>query len=141
MVSFVLERIGVALTEPGKNRRTPWADQHRVAGTDPRLGFAVASLACAVVWVFSTRTLPPEAVMPAVTTALLGFAALFGAIAWRRGRMDSASVTHADVAGALTLVGLCAAATIDPDQMVRLVQASSAADQAGNLSSQVSMKR
>ena len=131
----------MALSEPGKNQRSAWADQDRLAGTDPRLGFAVAILACAVVWVVSRRTLPPDAVMPAVSTVLLGFAALFGVIAWRRGRMDSANVTHADVAGALTLVGLCAAATIDPDQMVRLVQASSAADQAGNLSSQVSMKR
>lgn len=136
----------MALSEPGRDRHTAWADQHRLAGTDPRLGFAVAILACAVVWVVSRQTLSPDAVMPAVSTVLLGFAALFGVVAWRRGRMDSANVTHADVAGALTLVGLCAAATIEPDQMMRLVQASSAADQAGNLSSQmfssqVSMKR
>ena len=141
MVSFVLERIDMALSEPSRDRQTALADRHRLASADPRLGFAVAILACAVVWVVSRRTLPPDAVMPAVTTVLLGFAALFGVIAWRRGRTDSASVTHADVAGALTLVGLCAAATIDPDQMLRLVQAGSAADQAGNLSSQVSMKR
>jgi hypothetical protein len=141
MVSFALERIDMALSEPGKGRHTAWTDQYRPADTDPRLGFAVAILACAVVWVASTRALPSDAVMPAVSTVLLGFAALFGVIAWRRGRTDSANVTHADVAGALTLVGLCAAATIEPDQMVRLVQAGSAADQAGNLSSQVSMKR
>ena len=131
----------MALSEPSRGRQTAWADQHRAVGSDPRLGFAVAILACAVVWVVSTRMLPPDAVMPAVTTALLGFAALFGVTAWRRGRMDSTNVTHADVAGALTLVGLCAAATIDPDQMMRLVQATSAADQAGALSNQVSMKR
>jgi hypothetical protein len=141
MVSFTLERIDMALSEPGKDRHTAWADQHSLAGSDPRLGFAAAILACVVVWVVSSRTLPPDAVMPAVSTVLLGFAALFGVIAWRRGCMDSANVTHADVAGALTLIGLCAAATIEPDQMMRLVQASSAADQAGNLSSQVSMKR
>jgi hypothetical protein len=36
--------------------------------------------------------------------------------------MNRNQVTYADVAGALTLIGLCAAATIDPDQMVRLVE-------------------
>ena len=36
--------------------------------------------------------------------------------------MDPDNVTYADVAGALTLIGLCAAATIDPEQMVRLVE-------------------
>ena len=131
----------MALSEQGKHRHTAWADQHRSGSADPRLGFVAAILTCAVVWAVATQTLPPDAVMPAVSTLLLGFAALFGVIAWRRGRTDSANVTYADVAGALTLVGICAAATIDPEQMVRLVQASSAADQAGNLSSQVSMKR
>ena len=52
---------------------------------------------------------------------LLAFAALFGAIAWRRERKNSDNVTYADVAGALTLIGLFAAATIEPEQLVRLV--------------------
>ena len=65
--------------------------------------------------------------MPVVATLFLAFAATFGAIAWRRGRMDAGDVTYRDVAGALTLIGLCAAATIDPEQMMRLVQSRSAA--------------
>ena len=35
--------------------------------------------------------------------------------------MNPANVTYADVAGALTLIGLFAAATIEPEQLVRLV--------------------
>ena len=36
--------------------------------------------------------------------------------------MNPDNVTYRDVAGALTLIGLCAAATIDSDQMMRLAQ-------------------
>ena len=64
--------------------------------------------------------------MPLVSTLLLALAAAFGAAAWWRGWMDPGGVTYRDVAGALTLIGLCAAATIEPDQMLRIVQGSAA---------------
>ena len=60
--------------------------------------------------------------MPLVSTLLLVLAASFGATAWWRGWMDPDGVTYRDVAGALTLIGLCAAATIEPEQMMRIVQ-------------------
>ena len=82
----------------------------------------------------SRATLPPDAVMPVVASLFL---ALAGVV--RRDRLAAtAKWTRATsptrtLPGALTLIGLCAAATIDPDQMIRaLVQASSAADQAGH---------
>ena len=59
--------------------------------------------------------------MPAVATLLLVLAAGFAVVAWRQRSEFPARVTYTDVAGALTLIGLCAAATIDPDQMVRIV--------------------
>ena len=71
-------------------------------------------------WVRRAAMLPPDAVMPVVSTLLLVLAAVFALIAWRHGRMDPDNVTYRDVAGALTLIGLCAAATIDSDQMMRL---------------------
>ena len=52
--------------------------------------------------------------MPAVATLLLVLAAGFAVVAWRQRSEDPARVTYTDVAGALTLIGLCAAATIDP---------------------------
>jgi len=113
----------VALSGPSKDGNAAWGNQHRVAGADPRLGFVIAILAAALVLALAPRALPPDAVMPAVSTLLLGFAALFGFIAWRRGRMNPGTVTYADVAGALTLIGLFAAATIEPEQLVRLVSA------------------
>ena len=63
--------------------------------------------------------------MPIVSSLLLVFAGAFGVIAWRRGRMNPDNVTYADVAGALVLIGLFAAATIEPDQLVRLVDGGS----------------
>ena len=60
--------------------------------------------------------------MPVVATLFLGFAAVMAMFGRRNRGLDSGRVTYADVAGALTLIGLCAAATIDPDQMVRLVE-------------------
>jgi hypothetical protein len=112
----------VALLGRSKDRHAAWGTRGpSFAGTDPRLGFAVAILTCVLGWAVATRMLPADAVLPTVSTLLLGFAALFAIIAWRRGRMNPGNVTYADVAGALTLIGLFAAATIEPEQMVRLV--------------------
>ena len=65
--------------------------------------------------------------MPVIATMFLTFAAGFAVVAWRRRRVeDPTRVTYADVAGALTLIGLFAASTIDPDQLVRIVESQSA---------------
>ena len=60
--------------------------------------------------------------MPVIATYFLLLAAVLAVFAWRHRRTDPNSLTYADVAGALTLIGLCAAAMIDPDQMVRLIE-------------------
>ena len=85
----------------------------------PELAFAGATLAGFAAWAASSVTLPPGLIMPAVATVFLAFAAALAMVAWRR-EVDPDQVTYADVAGALTLIGVCAAATIDPDQLVRL---------------------
>ena len=92
----------------------------------PHLGFFAAILAGVAVCGLSRATLQADLVMPLVSSLLLALAALFGAAAWWRGWMDPNGVTYRDVAGALTLIGLCAAATIEPDQMLRIVQSSAA---------------
>ena len=88
----------------------------------PQLGFAAAMIACAAAWITAKAMLPPDAVMPMVSTLLLILAGAFALIAWCHGSMNPNNVTYRDVAGALTLIGLCAAATIDSDQMMRLAQ-------------------
>ena len=94
--------------------------RRRTLGTE--LAFGGAVFASFAAWGASTVTLPPDLIMPVVATLFLGFAAVLAMFGARNRDPDSGQVTYADVAGALTLIGLCAAATIDPDQMVRLVE-------------------
>ena len=108
---------------PRKNESTSPARWHRERATvGPQRVFAAAALAGFAAWAGSRAVLSADAVIPVVSTLFLLLAATIGVIAWRRGRMNPDNVTYADVAGALTLIGLCAAATIDPEQMVRLVE-------------------
>jgi hypothetical protein len=94
-------------------------------GFRPEWGFAAATMASFAAWGFASATLAPDAVMPLVATLFLGFAALFGVTAWQQRQVDPERVTYADVAGALTLIGICAAATIDPEQLLRVVEGGS----------------
>jgi hypothetical protein len=88
----------------------------------PRVLFAIAVGVCFVVCGLSKALLPAELVMPLVVTALLVCAAAIGVVAWRRSGDDRNDVTCADAAGALVLIGaVTAAATIEPQQLVRLV--------------------
>lgn len=109
---------------PGQGVARQGASTQGVLG--PHLGYVAAILAGVAVWGLSRVTLQADLVMPLVSTLLFALAALFGAAAWWRGWMDPNGVTYRDVAGALTLIGLCAAATIEPDQMLRIVQSNAA---------------
>jgi hypothetical protein len=91
-------------------------------GFRPELGFAVATGVSFIAWGVSSAILQPDAVMPLVATLFLAFAALFGMTAWRQRQPNPERVTYADVAGALTLIGICAAATIEPEQLFRLFE-------------------
>jgi hypothetical protein len=106
--------------------RSPRQEVARQGVTGPHLGYVAAILAGVAVWSLSRATLQADLVMPFLSTLLFTLAAVFGAAAWWRGWMDPNGVTYRDVAGALTLIGLCAAATIEPDQMLRIVQNSAA---------------
>ncbi len=90
-------------------------------GIGPQLGFAAATFAGFAAWSGLIVSIPATLIMPVLATLFLGFAALFGVVAWHNRAEDPTRVTYADVAGALTLIGLFAASTIDPDQLVRIV--------------------
>ena len=91
-------------------------------GIGPQLGFAAATLSGFAAWSGLMVTASRELAMPVVATLLFLFAATFAITAWRRrGLEDPMRVTYADVAGALTLIGLFAASTIDPDHLVKVV--------------------
>lgn len=90
-------------------------------GIGPQIGFAAATFSGFAAWTGLIVTIPPDLVMPVIATMFLAFAMGFGIVAWRNRGEDPTRVTYADVAGALTLIGLFAASTIEPDQLVRTV--------------------
>ena len=90
----------------------------------PQAGFLGAMLIAVAGSTASRLLLSADMVMPFVATLFLVLAAVLGTIAWRRREIDPAQISYADVAGALTLIGFFVAATIDPDQLVRLVESS-----------------
>jgi ABC-type Mn2+/Zn2+ transport system permease subunit len=107
---------------PAKSTSSRWGHGCSL-GVRPEWGFAAATLATFAAWAATSATMASDWVMPIVASVFFAFAAAFGFVAyWQRSRADLTRVTYADVAGALTLIGICAAATIDPEQMVRLVE-------------------
>jgi hypothetical protein len=91
-------------------------------GIGPQLGFAAATLSGFAAWSGLIGTTSRDLAMPVLATLFFLFAATFAMTAWRRrGLEDPTRVTYADVAGALTLIGLFAASTIDPEHLVRTV--------------------
>jgi hypothetical protein len=85
------------------------------------LVFAGALIVGFAVWGASTAMLSADLVMPLVATTFLLLATVLGLAAWHFRGMNPNRVTYTDVAGALTLIGVFAAAAIEPQQMVRLV--------------------
>ncbi|MGQ0685641.1 MAG: hypothetical protein ACT4OC_25030 [Bradyrhizobium sp.] len=88
----------------------------------PTAVFAGAVVAGFAAWGIFQATLPADLVMPLVATAFFVLAAVLGPLAWLRREMSPLNVTYTDVVGALTLIGVFAAAAIEPEQMLRLIE-------------------
>ncbi len=89
---------------------------------DPRLLFAAALVLTISTSAVAARALPEGWTIPLGATLLFILAGAAALLAWRRRESDPEQVNCWDVAGALTFIGICAAAMIDPDQLVRLVE-------------------
>lgn len=88
----------------------------------PRAVFVGAVVTGFAAWGVFQATVSPDLVMPLVATVFFLLAAVLVPLAWLRRGMNPLNVTYADVAGALTLIGVFAAAAIEPEQMVRLIE-------------------
>jgi hypothetical protein len=87
----------------------------------PELVFA-ATLLIAFAMAAGTKVLASDLVLPATSTLFFVLAGLVALIAvCGRRTTGQAPVTYWDVAGALTMFGICVASQIDPDEMARLV--------------------
>jgi hypothetical protein len=88
----------------------------------PRPAFIAAIVCAFATWNLAGAAIPQQLVVPAVSTLLLLLAAAFAAFAWNAQKSDLADVTYWDVAGALTLIGICTSALIEPDQLARFFE-------------------
>lgn len=109
----------MAITDPA-NRLAHRSDA-RAQG--PRVVFAAVILIAFAGSTVSTTILPRDLVLPAVSTLFFVLAAAVALVGWAcRQASERAPLTYWDVAGVLTFVGIFAAALIEPDQLVRLVE-------------------
>jgi hypothetical protein len=109
----------MAITKPAKNL----AGGTSPPAIGPQVAFAGAVVIALTPLALSGSVVPHDLVLPATCTLFLVLAALVAICAWRTRCVAAAErVTYWDVAGALTLIGFWAAAMIDPDQMVRIVE-------------------
>jgi membrane protein implicated in regulation of membrane protease activity len=88
----------------------------------PTLTFFVAILASAAAAGIAARALSWDFALPLICATLFVFAAALALFGWpQRKARQQASPNYWDVAGALTLIGICAAALVEPEQMVRVM--------------------
>jgi hypothetical protein len=86
----------------------------------PHIIFAGALTAAVATAAVLAQSLSKDHVLPAVSTLLFVLAAAVALIGWRRPTRGP-RLSYWDVAGVLTFIGICVAAAVEPDQMVRLV--------------------
>jgi drug/metabolite transporter (DMT)-like permease len=106
----------MTITNPISNSRTSTARPT----TGPVLALAGALAATLTAAAMLQPSIPREAWVPAAATLLFVFAAAIALIAWLR-PTPHRHFTYWDAAGVLTFIGICAAATVEPEQMVQLV--------------------
>lgn len=95
---------------------------HELRG-EPLFGPRAAFLAAIAIAgsVVAAGLVPNNLLMPAVRTLLFVLATMFALIAWVRCSTDEYGAVSWDVAGAVVLVGIGAAALIEPNQLVSLI--------------------
>src|SRR5262245_5516043 len=105
------------------NRTKSVAHSGKTSLLRPKATGAAAILIAAVAFVACALMLPRDVVLPATSTLLFILAAVVALVAAREDpAADETELTHYDIAGILTFIGICAASQIDPDQLVRLVE-------------------
>jgi len=83
--------------------------------------FAAGLLLAAAAWIVAAWSFSSDLTLPLVATLLFLLAGIATLVAWSRAAAAPHRPTYWDVAGALTFIGIGAAALIDPEQMLRLV--------------------
>ncbi len=94
----------------------------RARSTEPSIGpqLLLTGALAAVLTVAAVfrHTMSNDVLLPGVSVSLFLLAAAVAAIAWKRPAPDR-NFSYLDAAGVLTFIGICVAALIEPEQMVR----------------------
>jgi hypothetical protein len=107
--------VRIPVSGDGLDRTRPWEPSRTGLLAIVVLGAAVSAAAA---WI-----LPGALVLPALSSAAVVAAVIVGGIAWRRPRNPSCDrITYADLAGALTLIGVCAALLSDPEAVIPFLE-------------------
>lgn len=88
----------------------------------PYAAFFGGSLAALTGWVVAQAILPAGIAMPVAATTFLAFGGTVAFLAWRQRGGEPARITYFDAGGALVLIGCFAAAAVDFDQLMPLLE-------------------
>lgn len=91
--------------------------------TGPHLVVVGAVAAVVTVAAIFHQTMADDVLLPAVTGLLFVLAALAALVAWQR-PLPPRQFSYWDASGFLIFVGICFAAAIEPEQLVRIVAGS-----------------
>ena len=107
-----------------RNPTHRFARTGRPSDLGPTVTFAATVLIAFSALAAATATMPRDAILPAISALFFLFAALTALAAWRLGQTrNHRALSYWDVAGALTLFGICTGTLTDADQFVRLIEA------------------
>jgi hypothetical protein len=104
------------------SRRILRPDRDRTVRWGPLLIMAGAIALCFAGGMYLVQAHSTEVLPPVISALLFTLGGVVAAVAWSRPPSDADLPNYRDVAGALVLLGICVAAAIEPDQMVRLVE-------------------
>jgi hypothetical protein len=94
--------------------------QPAAGAAGPPLVFAGALVLAFTAALLASQALPGDALLPAISMLFWLLAAIVALVAWRSPAPDR-NVSYWDVAGAFVFIGVCIAALVEPEQLVRLV--------------------
>jgi hypothetical protein len=97
-------------------------------GRGPAATFTATVLVAFAALVPAAVILPKDFALAAISTLFFAFSALVALIAWCLGQPDKTTLSYWDVAGALTLFGICAATLMDSDQLIRFIESQRTTD-------------
>ena len=104
------------------NQAKQFSQRSKGGAYGPPVAFVASVLIALAGMMVAAVALPKDHALAAVSSLFFAFAALVALVAWRVRQPDQAALTYWDVAGALTLCGICAATLMDSDQLVRLIE-------------------